>query len=100
MEIAAGAGAINDAVNEAAMQRGLRFGPDPSTHAYCTIGGNVANNSCGIHSVLAAFEGDGARTSDNVHELEVLTYDRAASARRPDERPGARADRSLRRPAR
>jgi FAD/FMN-containing dehydrogenase/Fe-S oxidoreductase len=66
-------GAINEKVNEHA--DGLIFGPDPSTHAYCTIGGNVGNNSCGAHSLLAAFEGEGGRTSDNVHELEVLTYD-------------------------
>jgi FAD/FMN-containing dehydrogenase/Fe-S oxidoreductase len=68
-------GAINELVNEAAGEHGLVFGPDPSTHAYCTIGGNVGNNSCGAHSVLAAFEGDGGRTSDNLHELEILTYD-------------------------
>jgi FAD/FMN-containing dehydrogenase/Fe-S oxidoreductase len=67
-------GAINEHVNERAGKAGLVFGPDPSTHAYCTIGGNIGNNSCGMHSVQAAFEGDGARTSDNVHELEVLTY--------------------------
>ena len=35
----------------------------------------MGNNSCGIHSVMAAFAGTGARTSDNVHELEILTYD-------------------------
>jgi FAD/FMN-containing dehydrogenase len=67
-------GAINERVNERAGEAGLVFGPDPSTHGYCTIGGNVGNNSCGMHSVQAAFEGDGARTSDNVHSLEVLTY--------------------------
>jgi FAD/FMN-containing dehydrogenase len=67
-------GAINEQVNERAGEAGLVFGPDPSTHGYCTIGGNVGNNSCGMHSLQAAFEGDGARTSDNVHELEVLTY--------------------------
>jgi len=67
-------GAINEQVNERAGDAGLVFGPDPSTHGYCTIGGNVGNNSCGMHSVQAAFEGDGARTSDNVHSLEVLTY--------------------------
>lgn len=67
-------GAINEKVSEHAGRAGLVFGPDPSTHGYCTIGGNVGNNSCGMHSVQAAFEGDGARTSDNVHALEVLTY--------------------------
>ncbi len=53
---------------------GLTFGPDPATHNHCTLGGMIGNNSCGIRSVLAAFEGGGARTSDNLAELEVLTY--------------------------
>jgi FAD/FMN-containing dehydrogenase/Fe-S oxidoreductase len=70
-------GAINEQVNHATGEHGLVFGPDPSTHAYCTIGGNIGNNSCGVHSVQAQFEGDGGRTSDNVHALEVLTYDGA-----------------------
>ncbi len=34
----------------------------------------LGNNSCGIHSLLAAKHGRGLRTSDNTHELEVLTY--------------------------
>jgi FAD/FMN-containing dehydrogenase/Fe-S oxidoreductase len=68
-------GAINEKVNEHTGKHGLVFGPDPSTHAYCTIGGNVGNNSCGVHSVQAQFAGEGGRTSDNTHELEVLTYD-------------------------
>src|SRR5205823_3770119 len=68
------AGAINDHVNEVAGRHDLMFGPDPSTHEYCTIGGNVGNNSCGTHSVHARMMGNGSRTSDNVHELEVLTY--------------------------
>src|SRR5581483_469109 len=68
-------GAINEHVNISTGRDGLVFGPDPSTHAYCTIGGNVGNNSCGIHSLQARFHGNGSRTSDNVHELEVLTYD-------------------------
>jgi FAD/FMN-containing dehydrogenase/Fe-S oxidoreductase len=68
-------GAINEEVNQHAGKHGLIFGPDPSTHAYCTIGGNVGNNSCGVHSVQAQFEGEGGRTSDNTHELEILTYE-------------------------
>jgi FAD/FMN-containing dehydrogenase/Fe-S oxidoreductase len=68
-------GAINEKVNVATGAFGLVFGPDPSTHAYCTIGGNVGNNSCGVHSIQARFAGNGSRTSDNVHELDVLTYD-------------------------
>ena len=53
----------------------LTFGPDPATHDHCTIGGMLGNNSCGVHSVMAAFAGNGARTSDNVERLTVLTYD-------------------------
>src|SRR5204863_5662813 len=53
----------------------LTFGPDPSTHEYCTFGGMIASNSCGVRSIMAQFYGPGPRTSDNVHELEVLLYD-------------------------
>lgn len=68
-------GAINEQVNIATGPHGLVFAPDPSTHRYCTIGGNIGNNSCGIHSLQGRFWGDGSRTSDNVAELDVLTYD-------------------------
>ncbi|GAA0553074.1 FAD-binding and (Fe-S)-binding domain-containing protein [Chitinophaga japonensis] len=54
---------------------GLTFGPDPATHNHCTIGGMVGNNSCGVHSIMAARQGNGARTSDNVERMTVLTYD-------------------------
>ena len=54
---------------------GLTFGPDPATHSHCTLGGMLGNNSCGIHSVMAQWAGNGARSSDNTHSLMVLTYD-------------------------
>ena len=59
---------LDDLRNQAG-QHGLTFGPDPATHSHCTLGGMIGNNSCGIHSVMAG------RTADNVHELEVITYD-------------------------
>ena len=68
-------GTILDDLREAAKKHGLIFGPDPATHSHCTLGGMLGNNSCGIHSVMAAFAGTGARTSDNTHELDILTYD-------------------------
>ncbi|WP_432990623.1 FAD-binding and (Fe-S)-binding domain-containing protein [Dactylosporangium sp. CA-233914] len=46
---------------------GLRFGPDPSTHSRCTIGGMIGNNACGSRSLAYG------RTSDNVTSLRVLT---------------------------
>jgi FAD/FMN-containing dehydrogenase/Fe-S oxidoreductase len=68
-------GVVLDRLREEAEQRfGLTFGPDPSTHDHCTLGGMIGNNSCGVRSVMAQFYGPGPRTSDNVAELEVLTY--------------------------
>lgn len=64
-----------DDINNATGAYGLCFGPDPSTHAWCSIGGMIGNNSCGVHSVHAEFAGTGPRTSDNIEELEILTYD-------------------------
>ncbi|MBB4662385.1 FAD-binding and (Fe-S)-binding domain-containing protein [Conexibacter arvalis] len=70
-------GAINEQVNRATGPHGLIFGPDPSTHSRCTIGGNVGNNSCGIHSLQSQLYGPGPRTSDNVAALDVVTADGA-----------------------
>src|SRR5438128_6534638 len=62
-------GVVLDRLRNAAEQFHLTFGPDPSTHSHCTLGGMMGNNSCGVHSVMAV------KTDDNVEELEVLTYD-------------------------
>jgi FAD/FMN-containing dehydrogenase/Fe-S oxidoreductase len=68
-------GCVLDTLREAAEKYQLTFGPDPSTHNHNTLGGMIGNDSCGVHSVLAAFEGEGGRTADNVEALEILTYD-------------------------
>ena len=52
-----------------AAPHGLRYGPDPSTHTRCTVGGMIGNNSCGAHSVMAG------KTVENIEALEILTYD-------------------------
>ncbi|HEY3171566.1 MAG TPA: FAD-binding and (Fe-S)-binding domain-containing protein, partial [Thermoanaerobaculia bacterium] len=62
-------GAVLDDLRDAAERHGLTFGPDPATHAYCTLGGMIGNNSCGVHSVMAG------KTDDNVEELEVVSGD-------------------------
>ena len=62
-------GVVLDDLRDAAEHFHLTFAPDPSTHNHNTLGGMLGNNSCGPHSVMAG------RTSDNVLELEVLTYD-------------------------
>lgn len=60
-------GLVLDRLQEAAAPHGLRFGPDPSTHSRCTLGGMIGNNSCGSHSVAWG------TTADNVRELSVVT---------------------------
>jgi FAD/FMN-containing dehydrogenase/Fe-S oxidoreductase len=62
-------GVVLDHLRKRANQFDLTFGPDPSTHEYCNLGGMVGNNSCGVHSMMAG------RTVDNVIELDILTYD-------------------------
>jgi len=64
-------GVICDQLIDAAQPHGLTFAPDPSTHSRCTLGGMIANNSCGPHSVMAG------KTLENVEAMEILTYDGA-----------------------
>ena len=68
-------GTILDVLRKQTEPDGLTFGPDPATHTHCTLGGMIGNNSCGVHSVMAQFDGPGPRTSDNIESLEILTYD-------------------------
>ena len=42
-------GVTNLAISEAASAHGLYYAPDPSSQIACTIGGNVAENSGGVH---------------------------------------------------
>jgi FAD/FMN-containing dehydrogenase/Fe-S oxidoreductase len=60
-------GAILDDITAAAASAGLRFGPDPSTHARASIGGSIGNNACGSRALRYG------RTADNVVSLDVLT---------------------------
>lgn len=62
-------GVILDDLQAAAAPHGLRFGPDPSTHARCTLGGMIGNNACGSRAL-----GYG-RTVDNVIDLDLLLAD-------------------------
>ncbi len=58
-----------DELNRQLAPYGLMFGPRPSTHRSCTLGGMIGNNSCG--STAQAY----GKTVDNVRRLEILTYD-------------------------
>ncbi|MFK4065897.1 FAD-binding and (Fe-S)-binding domain-containing protein [Streptomyces sp. NPDC029674] len=59
-------GVVLDDLRTAAAPHGLTFGPDPSTHSRCTLGGMIGNNSCGSHSVAWG------TTADNVSALSVV----------------------------
>ena len=59
-------GVVLDDLRRAAERHGLTFGPDPATHAWCTLGGMIGNNSCGTHGLYAG------KTSDNVESLRVV----------------------------
>ncbi|MEV1020382.1 FAD-binding and (Fe-S)-binding domain-containing protein [Streptomyces sp. NPDC050264] len=65
-------GLVLDRLQAAASPHGLRFGPDPSTHSRCTLGGMIGNNSCGSHSVAWG------TTADSVAALSVVGADGAA----------------------
>ena len=72
VDVEARTATIEPGVVQAALQKrvqpsGLRFGPDPSTHNRCTVGGMIGNNACGSRAL-----GYG-RTSDNVVGLDVVT---------------------------
>ncbi|MDQ6649207.1 MAG: FAD-binding oxidoreductase, partial [Actinomycetota bacterium] len=60
-------GVVLDELQRAAAPYGLRFGPDPSTHARCTVGGMIGNNACGPRAL------SGGKTADNVLALDVVT---------------------------
>jgi FAD/FMN-containing dehydrogenase/Fe-S oxidoreductase len=62
-------GAVLDTITAAAAPHGLRFGPDPATHARATIGGSLGNNACGSRALAYG------RTADNVVALAVLAGD-------------------------
>ena len=61
-------GVVLDDLRAAAAPHGLTFGPDPSTHSRCTLGGMIGNNACGSHSVAWG------KTVDNVRDLTVVSY--------------------------
>jgi glycolate oxidase len=62
-------GVRNLAISEAAAAHGLYYAPDPSSQIACSIGGNVAENSGGVHCLKYGL------TVHNVVGLKVLTVE-------------------------
>jgi len=62
-------GVINQDVTKAVAEDGFFYAPDPSSQAACSIGGNVANNSGGPHTLAYGV------TTNHVLGLEVVLDD-------------------------
>lgn len=62
-------GVRNLAISEAAADYGLYYAPDPSSQIACTIGGNVAENSGGVHCLKYGL------TVHNILGFEMITAD-------------------------
>ena len=62
-------GVTNLAITNAVAHRGFYYAPDPSSQIACTIGGNVAENSGGVHCLKYGL------TSNNVIGIEMVTID-------------------------
>ena len=62
-------GVRNLAISEASAEHGLYYAPDPSSQIACTIGGNVAENSGGVHCLKYGL------TVHNVLRVRVVTID-------------------------
>src|ERR1044071_7631769 len=59
-------GVTNLAITEAVQHKGFYYAPDPSSQIACTIGGNVAENSGGVHCLKYGL------TTNNVLGLEMV----------------------------
>ncbi len=62
-------GIVLDELNRQLADTGLRYGPEPSTHPNCTIGGMIGNNSCGATAQRTG------KVVDNLVALDVMLHD-------------------------
>lgn len=62
-------GVRNLAISEAVSHLGLYYAPDPSSQIACSIGGNVAENSGGVHCLKYGL------TTHNIVQIEIVTVD-------------------------
>ena len=69
-------GVTNLAVSNAVADAGFYYAPDPSSQIACTIGGNVAENSGGVHCLKYGM------TTNNVLGCEIVLIDRRDAAHR------------------
>ena len=75
-------GVVNLALTRAVAGDGLYYAPDPSSQAVCTIGGNVAHNSGGPHTLKYGV------TANHVLALEMVLSDGTIAEIGGSDRPG------------
>lgn len=73
-----GCGVVLDELNRRAEQYDLAFGPDPSSASRCTIGGMIANNSTGTHSLKYGY------TSNHVLSIRMVLFNGEIVDLKPD----------------
>lgn len=61
-----GAGVVLDQLNQFLLPYGFRFGPDVATSSRATLGGMIANNSSGSHTLVYG------TTADHLAEVEIV----------------------------
>ena len=66
-------GVTNLSITQAVQDRGFYYAPDPSSQIACSIGGNVAENSGGVHSLKYG------TTTNNIFGAEVVFMDGSIS---------------------
>jgi glycolate oxidase len=64
--VVAQAGVANLAISHAVAERGFYYAPDPSSQIVCSIGGNVAENSGGVHCLKYGL------TTNNILGVELV----------------------------
>jgi glycolate oxidase len=62
-------GVTNLAITQAVQDQGFYYAPDPSSQIACSIGGNVAENSGGVHCLKYGL------TTNNVIGIEIVTIE-------------------------
>ena len=65
--VVAQSGVTNLAISEAVNHKGFYYAPDPSSQIVCTIGGNVSENSGGVHCLKYGL------TTNNIMGIEMVT---------------------------
>jgi FAD/FMN-containing dehydrogenase/Fe-S oxidoreductase len=68
-QVTAEPGIVLNSLNRTAAQYGLQFGPDPASAERATLGGSLANNATGAHSILYGM------SADHLLSAEVILAD-------------------------